>query len=95
MAFTQQQIAAIAKAVVDGLVRADLVEVPGGHAAAESAVAAVLVDYGKAEAALAKEAEQRADDEIRKLGSRGVGLDRKRVVQMIKQKLAQEKGFPL
>lgn len=85
----------LAKAIVDGLVRTDLVELTGGHLAAESAVAGVLDEYGKAEASLSKEAERRAEEEIRKLGSRGVGLDRRRVVQMIKQKLAEEKGFPL
>lgn len=95
MAFSQQQNATIAKAIVDGLVRADLLQITAGHTAAESAVAAVLEEYGKAEAALSKEAEQRADEEIRKLGRGGVGLDRRRVVQMIKQKLAAEKGFPL
>lgn len=96
MAFSQQQIAALAKAIVDGLARADLVDLGGGsHTAAETAVAAVLDEYGKAEAALAREAETRADDEIKKLGRGGVGLDRRRIVQMIKQKLAAEKGFPI
>ena len=95
MAFSQQQIAALAKAIVDGLVRADVVAVEGSHQAAETAVAAALDDYGKAEAALDREAERRAEDEIKKLGRGGVGLDRRRVVQMIKQKLASEKGFPI
>jgi hypothetical protein len=96
VAFSPQQIASLAKSIVDGLARADLIELGGpSHAAAETAVAHALDEYGKAEAALAREAEQRADDEIRKLGRGGVGLDRRRVVQMIKQKLAAEKGFPI
>ena len=95
MAFSPQQIAALAKAIVDGLARADLIEIPGSHTAAEAAVAKVFEDYGAAEAALSREAERRADDEIRKLGSRAVGLDRRRIVQMVKQKLAAEKGFPV
>jgi len=95
LAFSQQQIAALAKAVVDGLVRADLVAIEGSHLAAETAVAAALEEYGKAEASLDREAERRADEEIKKLGREGVGIDRRRVVQMIKQKLASEKGFPI
>jgi hypothetical protein len=95
LAFSQQQVAALAKAIVDGLARADLLEIEGSHTPAETAVAAALDEYGKAEAAIAREAERRAEDEIRKLGREGVGLDRRRVVQMIKQKLAAEKGFPV
>lgn len=95
MAFSQQQIAALAKAIVDGLTRADVIAIEGSHHAAETAVAAALEEYGKAEAALDREAERRAEDEIKKLGRSGVGIDRRRVVQMIKQKLASEKGFPV
>jgi hypothetical protein len=95
LAFSPQQIAALAKAIVDGLARADLIEISGSHNAAEAAVAKIFEEYGTAEAALSREAETRADDEIRKLGRQGVGLDRRRVVQMIKQKLASEKGFPV
>lgn len=95
MAFSPQQVAALAKAIVDGLARADLAQISGGHNAAEAAVAKVFEEYGVAEAALSRDAEKRADDEIRKLGSQAVGLDRRRVVQMIKQKLASEKGFPI
>jgi hypothetical protein len=94
LAFSPQQIAALAKAIVDGLVRADVVQITGSHNAAEAAVGKAFEDYGTAEATLSREAEKRADEEIRKLGSRAVGLDRRRVVQMIKQKLASEKGFP-
>jgi hypothetical protein len=95
VAFSQQQIAALAKAIVDGLTRADVIAIEGSHHAAETAVAAALEEYGKAEAALDREAERRAEDEIKKLGRSGVGIDRRRVVQMIKQKLASEKGFPV
>ena len=95
LAFSPQQTAAIAKSIVDGLVRADLIEISGSHNAAEAAIAKVFEEYGVAEAALSRDAEKRADDEIRKLGSQGVGLDRRRIVQMIKQKLASEKGFPV
>ena len=92
---SQQQTAALAKAIVDGLTRADLIAIEGSHHAAETAVAAALDEYGKAEAALDREAEARADEEIKKLGREGVGIDRRRVVQMIKQKLASGKGFPI
>jgi hypothetical protein len=95
VAFSQQQIAALAKAIVDGLTRADVIAIEGSHHAAETAVAAALEEYGKAEAALDRAAERRAEDEIKKLGRSGVGIDRRRVVQMIKQKLASEKGFPV
>lgn len=92
MALSREQIAGLARAVVDGLVRADLLSIRGSHAPAEQAVAKVLERFSRSDEELAREAERLADAELRKLGPRAVGIDRRRIVQMIRQKLASERG---
>ncbi len=76
--------------------RADLATVPGSHAAAINAVVERFETYFKSASALEAEAERMADDQIRTLGRQAAaGLDRHRVVQMIREKLAKDKGIPV
>ncbi len=92
MTLSREQIAGLARAVVDGLVRADLVTIRGSHTAAEQAVARALERFARGDDELTREAERLADAEIQKLGTQAVGVDRRRIVQMIKQKLAAGRG---
>jgi hypothetical protein len=81
---------------VEDLVRADLATVPGSHAPAINAVVERFEAYFKSASALEAEAERMADDQIRTLGRQAAaGLDRHRVVQMIREKLAKDKGIPV
>jgi len=77
------------------VVRADAVSIAGPHEPAIAAVTDRLEAYFKATASLAADAERLADEHLRSAGREAVGLDRRRVVQMIQEKLARERGFPL
>jgi Protein of unknown function (DUF507) len=88
-----QQLASLGRSIVDALVRGDLVELGGDHAKAIASVSDCLGSYFKAAAALEAEAERLADEHLRAAGRAAVGLDRRRVVQMILARLAKERGF--
>jgi hypothetical protein len=92
-----QQLQSLGRAIVDALVRADLVELGGGNEAAGRAVTDRFEAYFKARAALEGEAERLAEEHLRSAGGRSGsgGLDRHRVVEMIKEKLAAQRNFPL
>ena len=55
-------------------------------------MAAALLDNFRQEEAIEKEAERLAEEHLRKAPP---GMDRHRVVQMIKQRLAEERRFSL
>lgn len=90
-----QQLQSLAREIVDDLVRADLASVPGSHAAAVTAIAERFEAHFKAVAALDAEAERLADEQLRSLGRQGAGLDRRRVVQGFRERLAKQKGLPV
>lgn len=75
--------------------REDLVEIAGSHDPAIAAIVRRLDTYFKAATALEAEAERLADEHLKAAGRAAAGLDRRRVVQMIRDKLAKEKGFPV
>ncbi len=54
-------------------------------------VAGLILENMQQEAALEEEAERMADTHARRMA----GMDQRRVVQLIKQKLAEERGFSL
>ncbi len=95
MQSTQGQLQALAKAVVDELARADAVELPPDHRPAEMALLAELEAYFEAASALERDAEKMADQHLKAAGRDGLGLDRRVIVQRIKEKLAEDRGFPL
>lgn len=90
-----QQLQTLAQSIVDDLVRADFATVPGSHTAAIHAVVQRFEAYFKAVQSLDAEAEQMADDQLRSLGRQGAALDRRKIVMMIREKLAKEKGIPV
>jgi hypothetical protein len=104
---TQQQVLALARAIVTSLVKADLVDLKAGPPAAgrsaeDGAVGAVadeIARYLKDSAELQAEAERVAEEHLRgaRSGRAGdlVGVDRHRMVQLIRQRLAAERNFPL
>ena len=97
MRISPQQLQTLGRAIVDALVRADLVELGGSQEAAGRAVTERFDAYFKARAELEGEAERLAEEHLRSAGGRAGsgGIDRHRVVEMIKEKLAAQRNFPL
>ena len=94
MRISQEQLQALASAIVDELVRADAMEMAGGRAGAENEIVAEFQAYFSSLTALEREAEKLADRHLQAAGRDAIGLDRRRIVEGIKKKLAEEKGFP-
>lgn len=94
MGISQSQLQGVAKAVVDELVRAEAIELGTSHEAAEKALVVEFEAYFKAASELERDAERMADQHLKAAGRDGLGLDRRLIVQKIKEKLAEERGFP-
>jgi hypothetical protein len=81
----------IATAIVDRLEKASLMRVTGQRASLEQRIVAALRANVRAEEELEFEAKKFAESHSREL----VGMDRHRVLQLVKERLAKEKGFTL
>jgi hypothetical protein len=92
---SQQQLLVVGRSVVDALVRADLATLAGTPDAAAQAIADEFDRYYKEVAKLDADAERLADDKLRGVRAGSAGIDRHRVVQMIRSKLAEERGLPI
>jgi hypothetical protein len=92
---SQQQLLGIGRSVVDALLRADLATLGGTADAAAKAIADELEAYTKAAAKLDADAERLAEEHLRSARVDAAGIDRHRVVQMIRAKLAEERGLPV
>lgn len=91
------QIERVAEAILGRLVKADLIEPIATQEAIRARFAKVLARNFDEEAEIEREAEAEAAKLIRK-GAPGVrreDLDLRRVEQLVKQRLAQARGFPL
>ena len=83
----------VAESLISGLCEKSLLRLPPEKRSAVVAkVTAALLDNFRQEEAIEKEAERLAEEHLRKAPP---GMDRHRVVQMIKQRLAEEKRFSL
>lgn len=80
-----------AEAVLDTLLKKDLLHLHADKKEVSERIAAALLDNFRQEEALEREAERLAEEHMRT----GQGLDRHRVVQLIKKRLAEERGFAL
>lgn len=92
MRVTEASCQHIADHIVRVLSEKNLIRVRGEKKGIVDKVTAVLLDNFRQEEMLEKEAERLADEHLRSAPS---GLDRRRVVQMIKQRLAEERRFSL
>jgi len=81
----------IAGAVVDRLEKAGVMKVTGQRAHLEQRIVAALRANVRAEEELDLEAKKFAASHSREL----VGMDRHRILQLVKERLAKEKGFTL
>jgi hypothetical protein len=83
----------VAELLIASLCEKTLVRLaPEKRTAAVGKVTAALLDNFRQEEAIEQEAERLAEEHLRKAP---LGMDRHRVVQMIKQRLAEEKRFSL
>ena len=82
----------IADRVVAALNEKNLIRLRGEKKGIVDKVTATLLDNFRQEDEIEKDAERLADEHLR---SAPVGVDRRRVVQMIKQRLAEERRFAL
>jgi hypothetical protein len=78
-------------ALVDELLKKGLIELTGDSGTLRDRFFAVLRQNFAEEAALEREAEAFADAHRREL----VGMDRSKMVALVKQRLAKERGFVL
>ena len=80
-----------AEVLVTTLCEKDLVRLRTDKKAVTAKLVAALLDNFRQEEALEKEAERLAEEHLRSAR----GLDRHKVTQLIKQRLAEERGFVL
>lgn len=93
MKYSETSCRHVAELLVASLCDKNLVRLPQEKRAATiTKVAAALLDNFHQEEAIEKEAERLAEEHLRNAPP---GMDRHRVVQMIKQRLAEEKRFAL
>ena len=91
------QIERVAESIVRRLVQAQLLELDAPEETLRARFAAVLVRNFDEEAEIEREATAEAEKLVRK-GAPGVrreDLDLRRVEQLVKQRIAQQRGFPL
>ncbi len=88
---TDTQLRRIADDLVGELLKADLLELRGDRDALRERFFAVLRDNFAEEAAVEREADAFADTHRREMA----GMDRNKVVDLVKQRLAKERGFVL
>jgi hypothetical protein len=81
----------VAEELLETLLKKGLLHLHADKKVVSEKVAAALLDNFRQEEALEREAERLADEHMRT----GQGLDRHRVVQLIKKRLAEERGFVL
>ncbi len=85
------QLKRIADGLATELLKRDLLELRGGPAVLRERFFTVLKENFAQEAAIEREAEVFADTHRREM----LGMDRYKLVDLVKQRLAKEKGFPL
>ena len=93
MHLKDEQIARLAEKVLGDLERAQLVEAKQGRGALLSAVKAAIAADLKQEEALERDAEALMEQTLKAVGD--AGIDRHKMLRMIKEKLAKERKIVL
>lgn len=91
MRVSSADINGLAERIVAALLKQGYVKPRGDKAALSKRVAELILRNLEEEVALEAEAEKMADKHMRTMA----GMDQRRVIDMIKKKLAEEKGFTL
>lgn len=93
MRLKEEQIARLAEKVLGDLERAQLVEQKQGRGAVLSAIKAAIAQDLKREEELESDAEALLEQTLKATG--GAGIDRHKMLRMIKDKLAKERKIVL
>jgi hypothetical protein len=88
---SESQLGRMADALVEELLKKDLVDLTGDRTTLRDRFYTVLRDNFAAEIELEREAEAFANAHRREM----TGMDRSKVVELVKQRLAKERGFAL
>ena len=88
------EIQRLAERIVDALLKQGYVKAMAEKAALSRRIAELMIHNLEQEAALEAEAERLAEQHLRR-GPQSAGMDERRVIDMIKKKLAEERGFSL
>ncbi|BCG45491.1 hypothetical protein GEOBRER4_n0248 [Citrifermentans bremense] len=93
MRLKEEQIARLAEKVLGDLERAQLVEQKQGRGAVLAGIKAAIAEDLKLEEALERDAEALLEQTLKAVG--GQGIDRHKILRMIKEKLAKERKIVL
>ena len=91
MRVRESELQALAGAVVAGLLKQGFVHFNKDEAIARVRIAELIAETIEQEQAIEEEAERLAEAQGRKL----VGMDYRKIIQGIKERLARERNFPL
>ena len=91
MRINDGEVAQLAEAVVTALVKQGFVHPIANEKVLAARIGKLIVDTARAEQEIEEEAERLAAKHARQTS----GMDQRKIVQGIKERLAKEKGFPL
>lgn len=94
MRLKEDQIARLAEHVLEDLTKAGLIALKKERGALLAAVKAAIAADMKAEEDLEKDAERLLEQTLRSMGG-GTGIDRHKMLRMIKEKLAKDRKIVL
>jgi hypothetical protein len=94
MRLKDEQIGRLAEKILEDLTKAGLIELKKERGAALSAIKDAIVIDIKAEEALERDAEKLLDQNLAAMGG-GAGIDRQKMLKMIKEKLAKDRKIVL
>lgn len=95
MRLKEDQIRRLAEKVCSDLSREGLMVLRGERGALVDGIARTIAADFQREQKLERDAERLLDETIASLGSAGAGIDRRKMLRMIKEKLAKERKVVL
>jgi hypothetical protein len=94
MRLKDEQISRLAEKVMEDMTKADLIYLKKERGAALSAIKAAIAADIKGEEVLERDAEKLLDQNLAAMGG-GAGIDRQKMLKMIKEKLARDRKIVL
>jgi hypothetical protein len=91
MRIREGELQSLAAAVVDALLKQGFVHPKVGAAAIQTRIVELVAQNLEEEQAIEDEAERLAEGHARQM----IGMDQRRIIQGIKERLARERGFTL
>lgn len=94
MRLKDEQVARVAEKIASALAKGGVMTLKAERGSLLAAITAAIKEDMKGEEALEKDAERLLEETLRSVGSSG-GIDRHRMLKMIKEKLAKERKIVL